>query len=100
MSCVGPKLLFYKVLNRKFIRNRNEKKKPTEILIIKLVYVRLSILELSKILTYEFLHDYEKPKYDGLFYIDTLLLYALKQMVFIKILQKILKIDFLFQITN
>ena len=49
---------------------------------------------------YEFLHDYEKPKYDGLFYIDTLLLYALKQMVFIKILQKILKTDFLFQIMN
>ena len=49
---------------------------------------------------YEFLHDYEKPKYDGLFYIDTLLLYALKPMVFIKILQKILKTDFLFKIMN
>ena len=27
------------------------------------VYLRLSILELSKILTYEFWYDYAKPKY-------------------------------------
>ena len=29
----------------------------------KLVHLRLSILELSKILMYEFWHDYVKPKY-------------------------------------
>ena len=30
----------------------------------KLVYLRLSILELIKILMYEFCYDYLKPKYD------------------------------------
>ena len=39
------------------------KKKPTEIRINKPVYLGLSILELSKILKYEFWHDYVKPKY-------------------------------------
>ena len=40
----------------------------------KLVYLGLSILELSKILMYEFCYDYVKPKYGGkakLLYIDT-----------------------------
>ena len=44
------------------IRNRNKKK--TEILTNKLVYLGLSILELSKILMYEFWYDYVKPSYD------------------------------------
>ena len=38
------------------------------------VYLRLSILELSKILMYEFWYDYVKPKYDEkakLCYMDT-----------------------------
>ena len=35
--------------------------RKTEILINKLVYLALSILELSKILVYEFWYDYEKP---------------------------------------
>ena len=37
--------------------------KKTEILVNKPVYLGLSILELSKILMYEFWHDYVKPKY-------------------------------------
>ena len=54
------------------IRNRN-KKKP-EILTNKLVYLGLSILELSKILMYEFWYDYVKSKYGEkakLCYVDT-----------------------------
>ena len=39
-----------------------EMKKP-EILLNKPVYLGLSILELSKILMYEFWYDYEKPNY-------------------------------------
>ena len=38
-------------------------KKKTEILMNKSVYLGLAILELSKILMYEFWYDYEKPKY-------------------------------------
>ena len=38
--------------------------KKTEILLNKAVYSGLSILELSKILMYEFWYDYVKPKYD------------------------------------
>ena len=37
--------------------------KKTEILINKPIYLGLSILELSKILMYEFWYDYVKPKY-------------------------------------
>ena len=37
--------------------------KKTQIYMNKLVYLGLSILELSKILMYEFWHDYVKPKY-------------------------------------
>ena len=36
-----------------------------QILINKPVYLGLSILELSKILMYEFWYDYIKAKYDG-----------------------------------
>ena len=53
--------------------------KKTEILMDKTVYLELSILELSKILMYEFWYDYVKPK-DGekakLCYMDTVLLYT------------------------
>ena len=38
--------------------------KKTEILTNKPVYLGLSILELSKLLLYEFWYDYAKPKYD------------------------------------
>ena len=50
-----------------------EIKKP-EILMDKPLYFRLSILELSKILMYEFSYDYVKPKYGDktkLCYMDT-----------------------------
>ena len=40
-----------------------EKKKETELLMNKPVYLGLSMLELSKILMYDFSHDYVKPKY-------------------------------------
>ena len=46
----------------------------TEIVMNKPVCLGLSILELSKILMYEFLYDYVKPKYDEkskLCYMDT-----------------------------
>ena len=49
-------------------------KKKTEILMNKLAWLGLSILELSKILMYEFWYDYVKPKYGEkakLFYMDT-----------------------------
>ena len=48
--------------------------KKTQILLNKLVYLGLSILELSKILMYEFWYDYVKPKYGEkakLCYMDT-----------------------------
>ena len=48
--------------------------KKAKILVNKLVYLRLSILELSKILMYEFWYDYVKPKYGEkakLCYMDT-----------------------------
>ena len=48
--------------------------KKTEIVMNKPVYLGISILELSKILMYEFWYDYVKPKYSEkakLCYIDT-----------------------------
>ena len=48
--------------------------KKTEIIVNKPVYLGLSILELSKILMYEFWYDYVKPKYGKqakLCYMDT-----------------------------
>ena len=48
--------------------------KKTEILMNKSAYSGLSILELSKLLMYEFWYDYVKPKYDEkskLCYMDT-----------------------------
>ena len=50
-----------KVFHRKLISNRNEKK--NKILMNKPVYLELSILELSKILMYQFWYDYVKQKY-------------------------------------
>ena len=40
-----------------------EMKKKTEKLMNKLIYLELSILELSKILMYNFWYDYVKPSY-------------------------------------
>ena len=48
--------------------------KKTERLMMKLVYLGLSIVELSKILMYKFWYDYVKPKYGEnakLCYMDT-----------------------------
>ena len=48
--------------------------RKTEILMNKLVYLSLSILDLSKTVMYEFWHDYVKQKYGkhaGLCYMDT-----------------------------
>ena len=69
---IRTKLSYYKDFHRKSISNRNDKK--SEILINKPVYLGLSILELSKILMYEFWYNYVKPKYGEktkLFYMDT-----------------------------
>ena len=52
----------------------SKKNKKTQILINKPVYLGLSILELSKILIYEFCHYYVEPKYcenAKLCYMDT-----------------------------
>ena len=51
---------YYKVFHRTCISNRNEK---ADIHANKPVYLRPSILELSKILMYEFLYDDLRPKY-------------------------------------
>ena len=53
--------------------------KKTEIFMNKPVYLGLSILELSKIVMYEFWYDYVKPKYGEkakLCYMDTVSLYT------------------------
>ena len=66
-------IIILQVFHRKSISNRNEKKKQKtkkqtnkhkkQILMNKPVQLRLSISEFSKILIYEFWHDYVKPKY-------------------------------------
>ena len=46
----------------------------TQVLMNKLIYLGLSILDLSKTIMYEFWYDYVKPKYGGnakIFYVDT-----------------------------
>ena len=68
---VRTKLSLCKVFHRISIGNRNEK---TQILLNKLVYSGLSILELSKIKMHVFWYDYVKPKYGEkghLCYMDT-----------------------------
>ena len=78
-----------------------EMKKP-EILMNKLVYLRLSILELSKIPMHKFWYHYVKLKYGEkakFCYIDVSL-YTQKQIIFIKALQKILKLDLILQIMS
>ena len=54
------------------------------------VYIGLPILELSKIVMYEFWYDYVKP----------ISLHTQKQMISTKILQKMLKQDLILQIVN
>ena len=77
----------------------------TEILMNKLVYLGLSILKLHKILIYEFWYDYVKPKYcekANFFSLDadSFIVYIQKQMIFIEILQKMLKQVLILQIMN
>ena len=78
--------------------------KNTEILKNKPVYLGLSILELSKILTYEFWYDYVKPKYGKkakICYMDTdSFTVYIKQMIFIKTLQKMFVPELILQIIN
>ena len=69
------------------------------------VYLGLSILELSKILMYEFWYDYLKTKYGEkakLCYVDTgiVSLYTEKQLIFRETLQKMLKLDLILKIMN
>ena len=68
----------------------------------KSVYLGLPILELSKILVYEIWYNYVKPKYGKkakLCYEYNFIVY-IKQKIFIKILQKMLKLDLILQIMN
>ena len=64
----------------------------------------LSALELSKTVMYEFWHGYAKPKYDEkrkLYYIDTeSFLVHIKQVIFIKTVQTMLKQCFKLQIMS
>ena len=68
------------------------------------VYLGLSVLELSKILMYEFWYGYVKPKYDEktkLCYMDTdSFIVYIKPMKFIMKLQKMLKLNLILQIRN
>ena len=65
------KLSYYKVFHRKCVSDRNENKNKkttttiatTKMFINKPVCLRISILELSKILIYEFWYYYLKSKY-------------------------------------
>ena len=74
----------------------------------KSVFLGLSILELSKILMYEFRYDYEKSNYHQIKIIKIILKIVLhgykqfhsKQMIFIKTLQKMLKLNLIPQIMN
>ena len=59
---IRNKLSKQKVFHWKFVLAIKMKK--TQIFMNKPVYLGLSILELSKIVMYEFLYDYTKPKYE------------------------------------
>ena len=75
--------------------------KKTEITMKKPVYSRLSILDLSKTVMYEFWYDYIKPKYGenaNLCYMDIGSFIAHVKTIFTKTLQKILKKDLMLQI--
>ena len=78
--------------------------KKAEILRNKNFYLGLLILELSKIFIYEFWYDYVKPKYGEkvrlcCMDITSFIVYK-KQIIFIKTLQKMLKLDLILQIMN
>ena len=76
-----------------FFSNKNEKNKKK---MNKPVYIGLSILVISKTLMYELWYDYIKPKYQTngkLCYMDTVLLFTLKEKIFMKILLMMFKKD-------
>ena len=60
--------------------------KKTKVKMNKPMFLKLSILDISKILMYEFWYGYIKPKYE-----QKTLLFILKLKMFIKILQMMLK---------
>ena len=76
--------------------------KKTKVKMNKPIYLGLSILEISKILMYEFWYDYMKPKYNGnvkLCYMDTdSFIMNIKKIIFMKILLVTLKIGLILQI--
>ena len=75
----------------------------TKVKMNKPIYLGLSILDISKILMYEFWYDYMKPKYNDnvkLCYMDTdsFIMNILKQKIFTKILLMMLIKDLIRQI--
>ena len=76
--------------------------KKTKVKMSKSIYLGLSILEISKILMYEFWYDYMKPKYNDnvkLCYMDTdSFIMNIKQMIFMKISLMTLKVGLVLQI--
>ena len=76
--------------------------RKTQILMKNPVYLGLSILDLSKTVMHEFWHDYVKPTFgenENLCYMNTdSVIVHVKQVIFTKILQKILKQDLMPQI--
>ena len=68
------------------------------------VYLQLSMVELSKILMYGFCCDYVKPKYGEkakLCYMDTeSFIVYIKQMIYLRTFEKMLKLDLILQIMN
>ena len=78
--------------------------KETSVFLNKSVYLGLLILELSKILICEFLHNFVKPKYrekPKLRYMNTGNFIAYKkQRTFTELLQMMMKQDLILQIIN
>ena len=76
--------------------------KKTKVKMNKQIYLGLSILEISKILMYEFWYDYMIPKYDNnvkLCYMDTdSFIMNIKTNDFIKIMLMMLRIGLILQI--
>ena len=76
--------------------------KRTKVKMNKPIYLGLSILEISKILMYEFWYDYMKPKYGNnakLCYMDTdSFIMSIRMKIFTKTLIMMLKKDLIHQI--
>ena len=98
---IRTKLSYSKFFFGKCISHRNEK---TEIFLYKPVYLGLSILELSKIVLFEFCYDYVKLKYGekAKFYdmdTDSFRVYIKTEDIYEEI-SKILKQDLIIQIMS